>query len=101
MKKNQDLTSFLKEVSTEIKQRRINDIGSFLILPIQRLMRYKMLLEDLFKRIHDEKMKEKLQKAVEEVSQVAIYCNDKQTEFIQMQRMKELGNLLNIKVIQI
>eukprot|EP01080_Neovahlkampfia_damariscottae_P003843 gene3843-7003_t len=89
-KTNIKLTSFLKEISKTLTGRRIVEISSLLILPIQRLMRYKMLLDDLYKRIHNNSAKQKLKVAIEEVSEVAIYCNDKQTEYEQMTRMIEL-----------
>ena len=82
--------------------RRIREISSLLILPIQRLMRYKMLLEDLYKKLDNESAKEKLKIAITEVSEVAIYCNNKQTEYEQMTRLIELSHTITtIKVKKI
>jgi hypothetical protein len=46
--KNSKLEKFLKEKKTELKSKGVLcDLGSYLILPVQRLPRYKLLLSDL------------------------------------------------------
>ncbi|KAJ3274198.1 hypothetical protein HDV01_003271 [Terramyces sp. JEL0728] len=52
-------------------------LQAFLVLPVQRIPRYKLLLEDLFKHTpEDHPDYENIKKAIESVSQVATFVNE-------------------------
>ncbi|KAJ3260401.1 hypothetical protein HK103_000543 [Boothiomyces macroporosus] len=52
-------------------------LQAFLILPVQRIPRYKLLLEDLYKHTpEDHPDHENIKKAIESVSQVATFVNE-------------------------
>lgn len=72
--KNSKFEKFLKTVKTNL------NLSSYLIMPVQRLPRYKLLCEDLLKSTPDEE-KEVVEKLTEEVKEIVIYCNGKAKEF--------------------
>lgn len=97
-KKNSKFESFLSKKYSELNRRgvAIYDILSYLILPIQRLPRYRILFEDLLKCTPDDE-NEVMVKVVEQMKQVVAYCNDKQRELDEQNRVFALQQKYKIK----
>eukprot|EP01080_Neovahlkampfia_damariscottae_P010944 gene10944-3650_t len=101
-KQNIKFVEFLQKMKMELKKRgeRIVEIDSFLILPIQRLPRYRMLLDDLKSKVSDSSTKEKLNLALQKVCEVTIYVNDKQKEEELILKMIEIQEKIKISIIE-
>jgi hypothetical protein len=77
-----------------------------LILPIQRLPRYKLLIEDLEKKTSDDNVDvlKKVQMAKIAISEIVLYCNNKQKEInnskkaSELMRKLETGNEKSLKI---
>lgn len=102
--KNEKFSKFLDATSYELKNEgeRICDIYSFMILPIQRLPRYRLLMEDLLKKTSrsNEIVYKKVLAATEAIKTVANYCNQKQHEIQNLIRITEIQSKLRIKIIK-
>jgi hypothetical protein len=99
-KNNAKFAQFLTEVSKTLTEEkcRIFDLGSYLILPIQRLPRYRMLLEDLLKNTNkSDNAYAKLVEATDAIRDVTTYLNSKQHEHGNMLRIIELNEILGLK----
>lgn len=89
--KNPKLQAFLNEKYESLMKRGINvNLGSLLIMPIQRLPKYLLLCEELLKNSPEEE-KELLEKSILELKDIVFYCNEKKREY---------ENLLNLCSIQ-
>lgn len=74
-----------------IKGQGKRPVQFFLTQPVQRILRYKMLLEDTLKSTDDEHADaEPLRAALSKVSEVAIKINREKGEFDQLQELKNL-----------
>jgi hypothetical protein len=80
---NKQLKTFLSQQQKRLtdEKNRITDLEGFLITPVQRLPRYRLLLEDLLKTIPPGEDLKNLEKATELIRQVANFCNEKEREF--------------------
>eukprot|EP01094_Clydonella_sp_ATCC50884_P001575 TRINITY_DN1118_c0_g1_i1.p1 TRINITY_DN1118_c0_g1~~TRINITY_DN1118_c0_g1_i1.p1 ORF type:complete len:1050 (+),score=372.95 TRINITY_DN1118_c0_g1_i1:256-3405(+) len=78
-RKSKPFSSFLEEkMETETKGL---DIGSFLIMPVQRIPRYVLLLKEILKYTDaDHGDYDSLRNAVEQMEEVATYVNEKKRE---------------------
>lgn len=94
MNNNKKLKQFLKEVGTELKNRgcTITDLQSYMILPIQRLPRYRLLLADLLKHTPEDPkdIYQMMEQAYQAICKIVEYCNEKQRE---IESSKYLFNL--------
>ena len=97
--RNSQFRSFVSEKLDIIGQKigTSTQISSILITPIQRLPRYKMLFEAIVEKSNsDNQEKNKmLQKALQSVRNAAAYCNQKDTEYENLNKMIELSLDLN------
>lgn len=98
-KTNQKYNQFLADLSKnlETEKSRICEIKSFLILPIQRLPRYLLLLEDLKRNITDNRALEHLGVAAQGIEDVTNYLNHKQKEHNDYVKMLQLKDILGMK----
>lgn len=77
---------------------RFTDLPDYLILPIQRIPRYRMLLEDLVKNtsdLHPDYVATK--EALQLIIDIADYCNAMKKEKQNRERMEQLVKMLKIK----
>eukprot|EP01080_Neovahlkampfia_damariscottae_P010452 gene10452-2974_t len=99
--KNKKYFEFLKFTEQELKEKkeRIIDLSSYMICPIQRLPRYRLLCEDLLKHFpkQEEELYKKLEDATKSIKEVTMYCNSKQKEIENLQKMNEISMTLGIK----
>lgn len=80
---NPIVEKFLEEKYEELSRTKSRSItlSSYLVQPIQRLPRYRLLLQELSKYIiNDEITKQKLAEAIACSDAIALYCNSKQKE---------------------
>ncbi|KAL6051201.1 hypothetical protein QOT17_019340 [Balamuthia mandrillaris] len=78
VKENSKFKSFLKKAQQN-KRCNNQDLGSFLIMPIQRIPRYKLLLQELLKCTPEEHADHKgLVKAFEIMDSIATFIEDRQ-----------------------
>lgn len=98
--KNQKFAQFLDEVKAKLKseERRMVTLSSYQILPIQRIPRYKLLLEDLIKNsLQVSSFYDKLVRATTQITVIADYCNEKSREFEQTHKLIDLQQKLKLK----
>lgn len=93
-RKNKEISDFFKETENKLKKERMSDIYSYLILPVQRLPRYKLLLEDLFKNNSNN---DYIKEAYQKIKEITLYCNSKQTEIENSYKMSSLQSKLAIQ----
>lgn len=100
-KKNKKFEQFLNRVQQELEKEncRMIDLNSYLITPIQRIARYKLLLEDLLKNTDKQEglVCKVLEEACETIRNVVEFCNTKERDFHNMIRMYQLQAELKIK----
>jgi len=98
--RNSQFAQFLKKTSIQLikDKQRISEITSYLILPVQRLPRYKLLLEDLLKHIppHWKKAKSNLEAAKNALASVTDYLNEKQNLYGNLAKIFEINEKLKI-----
>eukprot|EP01080_Neovahlkampfia_damariscottae_P008304 gene8304-128_t len=99
---NSKFAAFLKEKMQELKQKDLLvDIQSYLVLPVQRLPRYRLFLEDLLRSTpinESAKKYDQLTSALDEISGIVSYCNEKMREAGQVRNMKELQKKFNFTI---
>jgi hypothetical protein len=80
---NRKLKLFLAQQQKRltVEKNRITDLEGYLITPVQRLPRYRLLLEDLIKTVPRGNDYNNLVKATELIRQVTNFCNEKEREF--------------------
>ncbi|KAI8900363.1 Dbl homology domain-containing protein [Globomyces pollinis-pini] len=92
--KNPEFAKFLKKNQHHPESHNLV-LQAFLIMPVQRIPRYKMLLEDLFKHTPvDHADYENLKKAIAMVSEVATYVNETIREHEMMLKMVDIQKSL-------
>eukprot|EP01080_Neovahlkampfia_damariscottae_P002501 gene2501-3207_t len=98
--KNQKLSQYLLDIRKDLKAKgHIIDIQSYLILPVQRLPRYRMLLEDLLRNTPQEEgleNYEQIKKATKDISSIVLYCNEKQREIDDKRYITSLQKKFNL-----
>jgi len=106
MKTNEKFAKYLKQVGKVLKEQlnhRILEITSFLILPVQRLPRYLLLLDDLFKRFPLEedpdqnRVRSKLLDARSAIADVTEKIDEKQSEQTNISKLIRINSKLKIK----
>lgn len=97
--KNKKLFEFLT-TQQKSKESLGYDINSLLIMPIQRIPRYKLLLTDLLKNTSQyHRDYPNLQKGLQEISNVANFVNEKIREHERGEKMKEIAfSIKDLKV---
>eukprot|EP01080_Neovahlkampfia_damariscottae_P011379 gene11379-4546_t len=92
--KNSKFEKFVKEKKVELKSKGLLcDVGSYLILPVQRLPRYRLLLSDLVRyspKEENPKKFDQLKRALDDISKVVNYCNEKIREYENAQELVAL-----------
>ncbi|KAL0478019.1 guanine exchange factor for Rac gxcDD [Acrasis kona] len=93
---NRELKLFLGRKTRELAAEgsRITNLESFLILPIQRLPRYRLLLEDLARTVPPGQDHVDLTKATQLVRQVTDFCNEKEREYERQERFLKIRSEL-------
>lgn len=106
MKSNEKFAKYLKQVGKVLKEQlnhRILEITSFLILPVQRLPRYLLLLDDLLKRFPLEedpdqsRVRSKLLDARSAIAEVTEKIDEKQSEQTNISKLIRINSKLKIK----
>lgn len=73
-----------------------SDFCSFLILPIQRIPRYKMLLSEILCNTPEDHVEySSLQKAVNEIEKIASYINEQKRNFDNVRYMYEVYGMID------
>lgn len=94
-----EFANFLRETKEQLKQQRARniEIGGFLIEPVQRLPRYKLLLENLTKKTDREHPDfESLDYSVQQIEEIANYVNEKRRENESIIRVVHLQEELGV-----
>ena len=94
-------SAFSKYCDEQSRSKQFNrlNIESLLILPIQRMPRYKMLLEEIIKNTEsDHPDLEQLQTALSQIAAVNDSINSKMKDFDAMKRVQNIENLFSGKV---
>jgi len=80
LQKREDFSNFLLECKKELGKSS-NELSAYLILPVQRVPRYKLLLKELLKNTtHDHKDYTKLLEAESRMGEMAVFLNEKKRE---------------------
>jgi hypothetical protein len=98
--KNSSFKKFIDGQTSSLakKDSRINSLSSLLITPIQRLTRYRLLMENVvkcFDKDSNEVIYKKVLKAAQCMKDVASYCNTKESELENDRRLIELSRQFN------
>jgi hypothetical protein len=84
LKRNKKMEQAIKESNAQLREAgcSIFDLNSYNILPIQRLPRYRLLIEDLLRHIPEDHVENrgKVQQARDAICKIVAYCNEKQRE---------------------
>lgn len=100
--KNPKVAKLLSEITQSLKAEKFSthDLGSYLILPVQRVPRYRLMLEELLKNTHTEltTLYEKTKRARDSICSVAEYCNEKQREIENLEKLTQIQTKLGLKV---
>jgi len=89
LKKNKHFASWLEQ--TRQKEGVNLDLGSFLIMPVQRVPRYNLLLEELVKHTwKDHRDYDDLVDAKNQVQEVTTYLNERKREAENMQKLLQI-----------
>lgn len=97
--KNKKFANFMEETRITLMNSNTNSmVHDYLITMIQRIPRYRLLLEDLLRNTEDDhECKESLKAAVKFISETAKFCNEKDREIeLQMQTFR-LQKKLSLK----
>eukprot|EP01080_Neovahlkampfia_damariscottae_P001839 gene1839-981_t len=95
MAKNKKFSEFLQNAALTLENLKFRqkDLDSLLIVPIQRLPRYKLLTEDLLKNVEPESTGHiVLQGAIEQIQMVTMACNEKKREIESDNAVKQLAD---------
>ncbi|ELP90625.1 Rho/RAC guanine nucleotide exchange factor, putative [Entamoeba invadens IP1] len=91
LEKNTKFNETLYVLRNQLQAENQLDLRSYLIMPVQRLPRYRLLLTDLIKHTDDAfPDKPNLQKALEEISKIALVVNETIKERERKQKLVEL-----------
>jgi hypothetical protein len=75
----------------------ITNLESFLITPVQRIPRYRLLLEELLSNIDTtNECYQQIQAAAEFMAQIAMYCNEKSSNIDKSARIIEIADKLRL-----
>ncbi|EFC43582.1 rhoGEF domain-containing protein [Naegleria gruberi] len=99
-KKNKKLTQFLDGLKQLLKDQgeRITQLESYLVTPVQRIPRYRLLLEDLYKNTpNDDTAKGRLEEALELIKKIALYVNDAEVKVENIQVTSHMVHKLKLK----
>ncbi|KAG2392137.1 hypothetical protein C9374_012389 [Naegleria lovaniensis] len=99
-KKNKQLSKFLDGMKLLLKEQgeRITQLESFLVTPVQRIPRYRLLLEDLLKNTpEDDLTKPKLKEALELIKSIALYVNEAEMKVENIQVTSHMVHKLKLK----
>jgi hypothetical protein len=105
LEKNDKLNEFVNSQVQVMKfEQEIGQIHALMITPIQRIPRYRLLLENLVEVVTENLLSDrdevaKLNKALESIREVATYCNQKEHEFEQIAKIIEISEELKNKAI--
>jgi hypothetical protein len=96
---NKKLNTFLDEQLNVLIERGENGtVHDYLVTMIQRIPRYRMLLEDIIKHIEtDHEAYERLGQALKNISETAKFCNDKDREYATAYQMFALQKKIQLK----
>jgi hypothetical protein len=90
LKKNAKFQTLVQEIQQKPENNQL-DLASYLIMPVQRVPRYNLLLEDLVKHTWNEHPDyEALVKARTQVAEVGKYLNEKKREAENLQKLMEI-----------
>lgn len=95
--RNERLTDLITGIKRDLKGRgeNLHDLGGLLITPVQRVPRYKMLLDTLMKNTYEPRVCSHLERAVVIIEAVAQYCNTKELEKTLQTRLIEINRSLH------
>lgn len=98
--KGPQLAHFLLQSKPELEARgaRTTELSAFLIMPIQRIPRYKLLLEDLLRHtLPGHREHNIINIALRKIGEIATWLNEMQREAEDAQRVANLAELLKMK----
>jgi hypothetical protein len=96
---NKKFAVFLGEAALKLEEAKFRqkDLASLLITPIQRLPRYKMLLEDLFRNSEaGDTGYTILEAAIEQIQKTTLMCNEKKREIEKVVEVEKLAEELKM-----
>ncbi|KAG2378181.1 hypothetical protein C9374_008324 [Naegleria lovaniensis] len=99
-KRNKKLCKLLDSIKQLLKQQgeRITNMESYLVTPIQRIPRYRLLVEDLVKHTPDnDPTRPKLIEALELIKSIAIYVNEAETKVENIQVTSHMVHKFKLK----
>jgi hypothetical protein len=100
IEKNKKLRNVIQKQSELLQSMNLrnSDLESYMIIPAQRIPRYRLLLTELVKTFPEsDENYNRVRKAVEDVSKIADYCNEKRREFENAARMIEIIRELKLE----
>ncbi len=101
VEKHKDFEAWLKKRKKD-KMAIGNDMDSLLIMPVQRIPRYKILLENLLKQTpEDHGDYEHLKKAIELINECALLHNEKIRETNNMIKVQQIAKFLKMENLAI
>jgi hypothetical protein len=79
------------------EKQQITNLEGFLIVPIQRIPRYRLLMEELLSRMdQNDECYEQIRKASEYISTIATYCNEKSSHIDKSSRILDIVEKLKL-----
>eukprot|EP01080_Neovahlkampfia_damariscottae_P006062 gene6062-10063_t len=83
----------------KLTNQRHSNLNSFLITPVQRLPRYRLLLSDLLKntpKILNENVYEDIKESLDEIHKITLKLNEKQRDLENAERLSQIENEFNL-----
>mmetsp|Transcript_1389 Transcript_1389/g.4778 ORF Transcript_1389/g.4778 Transcript_1389/m.4778 type:complete len:570 (-) Transcript_1389:119-1828(-) len=103
LKKNRKFLGFLDQVRDKLREMQctITNINSFSIIPVQRVPRYRLLLNDLYKKTPKNlyELRADLNSALEAICRVADHCNEEARAGDLEKKASQLQNVLSVKYL--
>lgn len=99
-----ELKPFLRQCSQKLKELELRqvEILSYLIQPVQRIPRYQLLLQEMLQNTHhtQKELKGFMEETIQQITNVAQFCNIKKSETQKIWRARELQNELKLDLIR-
>lgn len=83
------MNAHIKALEADPRCRNLN-LPSFLLKPIQRVMKYPLLLKEMIKYCEDEEEKESLERAMSKTQSVVQHLNEKQRQAENREKIEEI-----------
>lgn len=100
MQSNEQFKEFCQRCNDRLSNEnsRVKTIQGFLVMPVQRLPKYQVLLEELLKNTTETAVEfASISSSLKQISEITLYCNEKKKELENTLRVIELRNELKIK----